>query len=1184
MFMTDKPTTPLTIEPFPMDEPPTIIVGSSRSNDPAPARSFGDYELLQELARGGMGIIYKARQVSLNRIVALKMILAGQLASPAAVQRFRTEAEAVGNLDHPNIVPIYEVGQHDDRHYFTMKLIDGGNLGDHFRNGQQADDKQTHRRAAALLATVARAIHYAHQRGILHRDLKPANILLDDHDQPHITDFGVAKRVEDRANVTQTGAIVGTPSYMAPEQAAAKKSLSTAVDVYSLGAILYELLTGRPPFREESHLDTLMRVLDTEPAAPRALNPRVDRDLETICLKCLDKDPNRRYRSAEALAEELDRWLAGRPISARPVSRVERLWRWCRRNPLPAGAVGAVAASLVIAVVATVAAFRIGAIKDKAIADAEGLKLAEEGQRLAAQSGNLRSDNPGLALLLAIEGARLAPGPLADAALRAAMDACVERRTLTGHQDEVLNAAVSPDGRQILSLSRDRSARLWDIDSGATERIIQSPDSLAVAAQFTDAGPRVLMLGPDKTVQVWDAATGQDLATFQDPDKNYEAIPDRPGGVTAEFSPDGRQVVTVFGNGPPYVERVWDAVTGKELFTLPGHQGRLTSAGFSPDGRRIITTSSDRTARLWDAASGQLLARLEGHKSAVTAAVFSPNSQTVLTLGAARSPARGNIAGRLWDVATGREIAPLQWKGNRGGVVRWAAFSSDGQRLVTTDLSPGSSDRDRDFSLCIWDVGKPVSMLSLKAHNAAGLHTYAAVFSPDGRQVASLGEDKTVRLWDAATGKELLTLKGHDGAIRSVAFTPDGKQLVTASEDKTIRIWDVAVEGEAAARKGRWPDVRLATLAPDGRRLLTAPRLSPQTALLWDVDVASVVATLPGDASAIRVAAFSPDSARLVTGSSSGTVRLWDATTGVQLHQLDEHAQGLHAAAFRSDGEQLVTIVGNGTGRVWSTDNGELIARFQGQRAIAYVAFSADGKQILTAGKSPDTLLDSATRVTPRLWDAATGAALHALEDDTEVGGDRSRTSNGSCTSAVFSPDGRFVLTTSSNHTARLWDTASGEKLVLLKGHDSGINLASFSADSERVVTASKDKTARIWEVSSGRQLAVLRGHEGSVEYAFFSPDGRLIVTASTDRTARLWVADTGKESAVLKLEEGWDPTVRFFAAFSGDGTRVLTLTSNYQARLWWVDPLDVAEQSRPRDLTAEERDRFGVAPRVADK
>ena len=309
---------------WPPAPPPTLPPKEPpRASSETPCR-FGDYEVLEEIARGGMGVVFKARQTSLNRTIALKMLLSGQLASAAEVQRFRIEAEAAAHLDHPHIVPIYEVAEHDGQLYFTMKLIEGRSL-----TGFHASPQE----AARIVTAVARAIHYAHQRGIIHRDLKPGNILLDAEGHPYVTDFGLAKQLQTDGKLTQTGAIMGTPAYMPPEQASGKTGEVTILaDVYSLGAVLYELLTGRPPFQAGTPLDTLLQVMDKDPEPPRKLNPRLDRDLEAVCLKCLQKDPHQRYASAAELADDLERWQRGEPTRARPPTTWQALRFWLRQN------------------------------------------------------------------------------------------------------------------------------------------------------------------------------------------------------------------------------------------------------------------------------------------------------------------------------------------------------------------------------------------------------------------------------------------------------------------------------------------------------------------------------------------------------------------------------------------------------------------------------------------------------------------------------------------------------------------------------------------------------------------------------------------------------------------------------------------------------------------------------------
>jgi WD40 repeat protein len=1014
-------------------------------------RYFGDYELLEEIARGGMGVVYKARQVSLNRVVALKMILAGHLASADDVRRFRTEAEAAANLDHSHIVPIYEIGEHQGQHYFSMKLIEGGSLA-----GRISDMIQKPQEAGWLLAVVARAVHHAHQRGILHRDLKPGNILIDAQGQPHVTDFGLARRVERDSGLTHSGAIVGTPSYMAPEQARSEKVLSTGVDVYGLGAILYELLVGYPPFRAATPLDTLLQVLEREPRSPRSIRPQSDRDLETICLKCLHKDPDRRYESAAALADDLGRWRRGEPIQARRTGVLERTWKWARRRPAVALMTGGIAAFLLLSLV-------LGAAY---LSTTANLREAQARQTLSEEHAALES---------------------------------IQREAEERRRQDAENARSTEQRLRLEVLKHYNSART----ALYINRVIRAQfewkgGSLGRADHLLDDCP---LQSRDWEWRYVKRLCHPELLTLKG---HADSV------ISVCFSPDGKRLVSASADK---TVKVWDAATGQVVHTLTGHTGPVVRVCFSPDGKRLASASVDKTVRIWDTTTGQLVRTLEQHANPVTSVCFSPDGKRL----ASTSQSEGDGAVRVWDSATGEEEFSLK---RQGGFLA-VCFSPDGKQLAAAPVAG---------PVKLWDVDTRREAVTFKGNRAIGL-CFCVCFSPDGKQLAAGSLYFVVMVWDAGTGEVARTLQGHSNAVLGVCFSPDSKRLASASADKTVKVWDPAT-GQLVRTIEHAAAVSSVCFSPDGTRLASATM--DGTVKVWPADTPPEALTLTGHSGAVYGACFSPDGKRLASMSSDRTVRVWDTATGQEVFRLKGQT-GL--VGFSKDGERLFSSSTGKAIKAWDAATGQEMESVPGPDSGR--CFSADGKWLASASR--DGMVT--------LWDTATGQVVRTLQGHTQ---DVQR--------VCFSPDGRRLATAARDHTITLWDVATGRDEGTLRGHTSFINGMCFSPDGGRLASASQDMTAKVWDAATGQVVHDLTGHNAIVADVCFSPDGRRLASASQDQTVKLWDMGTGQETLILKGHTDIVASVRF----SPDGNRLASASYDGTVRIWDATALPEARADQP--------------------
>jgi WD40 repeat protein/predicted Ser/Thr protein kinase len=995
------------------------LVAKPDSPPPGEGRVLGDYELLEEIARGGMGVVYRARQRRLNRLVAVKVVLTGGFADAKSLQRFQREAEAVASLNHPNIVAIYEVGEAEGQPYYSMEIIEGRTLAQ-----LTHDNPAPARQAARWLQVIAEALQYAHEQGVLHRDLKPSNVIVDKADVPHVTDFGLAKLADGSVELTVTGEVLGTPSYMSPEQADPKSGETNALsDVYSMGAILYHLLTARPPFIAESLSKTLRLVAEGEPVAPRLLNPGVPRDLETICLKCLEKEPSRRYTTARQLSEELGRFLRGEPIRARPIGVPARVWRWCQRKP---------------ALAATGAAALLAAIVGFAGISWEW-RIAEKNRQTARRKSYdvsinliqqaLASDNLGRATEL-LNAQRPEPGQedLRGWEWRYLWQFCQSDPCLTicTRNGPIYSVSFSADGAFLAVGTYAGELSVWEVakremifredcEGGlvnpkfaargdvlayrqGTNVVLRNARTraevgrLPVGKDFRDltflseTGLLTAVTYATNAITLWDTVTCKPLTNF------HATINDAAVGTLLLAAPDGKRFAHRAG---ARTMSVMD-LTGNAEWGWMATEEQLDAMAFSPDGALLATGSgfSDTGIKVWNLETHRLVTELEGHRSYVSALKF-------LRDGATLASASGDQTIRLWDA---KKWVPLRTlRGNVAEVLSIDASPDD--RLLASGA--------KDGTVLLWNLTTsltrppPYRLLEKKGQTVHAVYT---AVSPDGQLIATV-EQNGIQLYDGTT---LRWVASVDFGLKSeelqnpIAFSPDGQLLVGTDDNGKVGVFD----------------------------LLNHRRLTNFTA---HADYGELVGS-----------GFVSGGQSLVTCGTDNLGREWNTRTWSKIREwpMKNMKDGLTAANLSAD---LVAFSAGGFIEVFSPHDPGKRTRIPQPFAASAICFSPDGKVIAAAS----------TDGSVRLFDARTGTSQGALRG-VLLG----------LHSVGFSVDGRRIIGGSNGKEAiKIWDAISHEELSSLEGKGSIFMGASFSPDGNSIIAHNWNGAVEIWRAPFWKEI-----------------------------------------------------------------------------------------------------------------
>jgi WD40 repeat protein/serine/threonine protein kinase len=1040
---------------------------------------LGDFHIVREIGRGGMGVVYEAEQISLKRRVALKVLPFAAVLDPKQVTRFKNEAQAAANLDHPHIVSVYSVGCDRGIHYYAMQYIEGQSLAEIVEELRRKDDagcsmldagsnqasniehpassiqkpasspetapiaalstlhapgslltagnpREQFRHVAQLGIQAAEALHYAHEMGIVHRDIKPSNLLVDAQSHLLITDFGLATTQTD-AGLTMTGDLLGTLRYMSPEQAAGDRaSIDYRTDIYSLGITLYELLTGQPAFADTDRKLLLRHILEEDPKPLRSIDTSIPRDLETIVLKATEKESHQRYDSAAELAADLQRFCEEKPIRARRTSRTERLWRWGKRNRLVAALAFSVASLVtLVAITAPMIAWRQARLID------------ETRQQLYAKD-------------LSIAYTAWNDGDL-------------------GHVRELLEryAAGSP------------YAHLRDFPYFYLEGLFQRGTAGFMPAEHFDVSLDAGLLAvaqPDSLVHLYNLKTWQEIGSLPWKRQALQSF---------RLSPDGRFLAAGYRNG---TLSVWDIPARQHLYTevADSHPLEIFSPCFSPDGSMLASGGRDKEVKIRDAATGTLLRELSGHRDAVSALDFSPDGTTLATAGSDRTL-------RFWDTITWKPRTIIE---NAFDARVWDLRYDPGGTYI---VAGGYGDHVRIFD----PAAKPVG--SLKTDSGVG----SLGFSPDGRLLAVGGETRgTVQVWNIEDKTLLKEFVVSNGSVRSVALLPSGELLIGAGS-KLMRRQFAPAENIDADRQHQMRSEEIALDVSASGDILAAAYGQYETnpgegaVVCWDLHRGTRQVLPLHDGSSVFDVAIDPAGELIMAGggpsNGPGFVKIWNARTCELVRALPQQKVCVTGIAIAPAGGRLA-VAGPGQVAVWENfvEQPKLLWKRNLTRSIR-VAFAPQGDVLAVGTFRADTDWTKKGFPTVMIWDAETGEQLEIASYDRAI------------MDLAYSPDGRYLASIDWDGIVAVYERHERRTVLFERAHKwVGFSVA-FSPDGRTLATGSSSGDIKFWNLSSMMHVTTVQTPGRVAELAFF-PDGNTLAVGYLDRTVELWHLDREKE------------------------------------------------------------------------